>query len=479
MFSKLRLVFALLVVLVMAAQVSAQTGGISATVVPFELNVRAQPSAAATLLGVFKQGETVTVTGRETIPGNFGQWVYATDGTLTGWVLADYLTVRGSVSGLPVLSVDGATSSTTTTTTTGTGSTTTTTSAVGGALTGTTTTIVNFRGGPGLSFSVVAELPTGTAIALDGRNGTGTWVHGNVNGEVGWVFARLLTYNGDKNTLPVIGSSTSSTSSSSTSITIAPGETTTTTSSGGIISGVGPRAREIYLVGQQLGNRRDVFSKVGDSMTATSLFLTPIGDYGAHLYNYAHLQGVIDFYVQTTARTYNSFGNKSFAASDGFTSAALIENRNNIAECPQMSPLVCEYTMVKPAVALIMVGTNDVNNGVPASTYRGNLEVIVETSIDMGVIPVISTIPDSGLAAVLDYNNAIRRVAQNYQIPLWDYWEAMQSLPNRGLSNDNVHPSSGGPDTAIFAEGDLKYGFNMRNLTALMALDAVWRGALY
>jgi hypothetical protein len=98
----------------------------------------------------------------------------------------------------------------------------------------------------------------------------------------------------------------------------------------------------------------------------------------------------------------------------------------------------------------------------------------------MGVIPVISTIPDFTYedvgTKVQQMNEMIARLAYEYEIPLWDYWAAMQPLPNHGLSTDGVHPSWA-------VAGDLSpkyviYGMNTRNLTALQALDALWRGVI-
>ncbi|NUM49067.1 MAG: hypothetical protein HUU38_30555, partial [Anaerolineales bacterium] len=52
------------------------------------------------------------------------------------------------------------------------------------------------------------------------------------------------------------------------------------------ITGVGPRAKEIFALGQRLGNRANVFSKVGDSISFTAAYLTPFGkgqyDLGAY-----------------------------------------------------------------------------------------------------------------------------------------------------------------------------------------------------
>ena len=57
----------------------------------------------------------------------------------------------------------------------------------------------------------------------------------------------------------------------------------------------------------------------------------------------------------------------------------------------------------------------------------------------------------------------------------------MIQLPNNGLEADGVHPSYP-PDTigqweaaANFVGENLQYGYNMRNLSALQVLDALWR----
>ncbi len=130
-----------------------------------------------------------------------------------------------------------------------------------------------------------------------------------------------------------------------------------------------------------------------------------------------------------------------------------------------------------------MIGTND-SADVPAATYTANLRRVLDTTINMGILPVISTIPPKKLdptnnAKVDQWNQIIRSLAQQYQIPLWDYWLAMQNLPNQGISNDGVHPSVP-PDGAAcnFSPDHLAYGYNMRNLTALKVLNTIWRQVL-
>jgi uncharacterized protein YraI len=430
------------------------------------VNVRATPNTRGTLLGQFAPNTELVIHGRDDIANN-GLWVYVTPvgGGITGWTLSDYLLFNVSLdlNALPVVS------------TTSTAAPTPAPSTVAipeGAVAGTTISNVNFRTGAGTNFSVIRRLPRGTTVGITGRNSTGTWLRVVVDGQEGWLSSSYVTASGSLTSLPVTDAATTA---------------NTTTSSGGsaipgVVPSVGSRARRIFLAGQALGNRADVFSKVGDSITASSNFLYPIGYGGLILGDYGYLQGVVNYFSQSAARTHNSFANDSIAARNGWFSGDLLDpNRGEQTGCPGEAPLTCEYRLVRPAVALIMIGTNDLAGGVSGAQFQSNLQTIVQTTIDMGIIPVLSTIPDSNTAPdrIGEFNNIIISVASAYNIPLWNYWLSMQGLPGRGLSGDGVHPSTGPFEAGVFTPDALIYGYNMRNLTALQVLDAVWRGALY
>ena len=135
-----------------------------------------------------------------------------------------------------------------------------------------------------------------------------------------------------------------------------------------------------------------------------------------------------------------------------------------------------------PGLAIIMYGTNDLARGADIETFKGNLEQIISILEQEGVIPILSTIPDMiSLASRGDmvsiFNSAIREIAQERNIPLIDYWLALQSLPNRGLSNDGIHPSvymrDGKAEGGYLTEEALQYGYNMRNLTFLQMLSKI------
>jgi hypothetical protein len=101
--------------------------------------------------------------------------------------------------------------------------------------------------------------------------------------------------------------------------------------------------------------------------------------------------------------------------------------------------------------------------------FETRMRLIIEYLINRGVIPVLSTIPNqqpkySMRMTVRQVNVILERLAKEYDIPLWNYWKAVEPLDNHGLAGDNTHIS---PE-----------GFWMRNLTALQMLDAVWREAM-
>ena len=252
-----------------------------------------------------------------------------------------------------------------------------------------------------------------------------------------------------------------------------------------LISGITDHSHQIFLVGQSLGNRANVFSKIGDSMTANDVFLTPVGWGEYDLHQFTSLAPVITYFSQANARTANSFANTSLAAKVGWAASRVIDPGAVFepAVCnPNENPLECEYRVVKPSIALIMVGTNDVRYTPPAQ-YEAELRLIIQTSIDRGVIPVVSTIPpvhhDWAVGRVEVINGIIVSLAREYDIPLWDYWSALQGLPDDGLSSDGLHPSVYVGHAADFSQDYLQAGYTVRNLLALQALDAVWKAALH
>ncbi len=225
-------------------------------------------------------------------------------------------------------------------------------------------------------------------------------------------------------------------------------------------------ARQVYVRGLEMGNDPHGFSVIGDCQNVTDFFLSAFDHPGQYdLGEYGYLQETIDYYA-------GSFSRERVAVSGGFNVAAVLSPLwNNLEACdPHESPLACEYRINNPSVAIISMETWWYDR--PAETYAGYLRQIVEYSIAEGVVPILATKADN-LEGDWSINAAIVQVAQEYDVPLWNFWRAMQPLPGHGLTLDGFHLTYGRPFFSI--EANMNTGWAVRNLTALQALDAVRR----
>jgi hypothetical protein len=183
----------------------------------------------------------------------------------------------------------------------------------------------------------------------------------------------------------------------------------------------------------------------------------------------------------------NSFTRQSASAVAGWSAdyasdpAYLDPSLASVCPAPYNTPLRCELYLLRPSIALIMYGTNDLQRYNDLAFYRANLTRIVTETVAAGVIPVLSTIPprldspEMG-ARVAPYNQAVIEVAQAQQIPLWNYWLALQGpeMINQGISEDGVHPNIfNSSEGANFTAEALRYGYNVRNLTAIQVLAKI------
>ncbi len=342
---------------------------------------------------------------------------------------------------------------------------------------------MRLRKTPGTAGEIVTVIPESAQFVLRGRTADSKWVQIQLDsGEQGWLATQYVRQP-DRGNFPA--SSLDALPVTGTAIEASP--TPTSAFMSGVpawLTGITANARRIFQKGQGMGNRANVFSKVGDSITASENFLYPIGWGQYVLGEYGYLSGVIGYYSQANARTGNSFANTSLAAGGGWTTERLLmPGGSNPPVCGSETPIECEYKRVKPAVALIMIGTNDSGSG-SADVFAGNLSRIVEITINMGVVPVLSTIPPKNLGEDQDrrvdaYNTVITQTARRYDIPLWDYYSNMAKTPNRGMSADGLHPSISPFGSGRLTIDSLAFGYTVRNLEALQVLDAIWRTVLY
>ena len=257
--------------------------------------------------------------------------------------------------------------------------------------------------------------------------------------------------------------------------------------------------RSVYLEGLKAGNRPGVFIKVGDSISESEFFLVDVGCGVENLAGRTGLAGIIDFFRGTDVpfgRRFflhpwcgesNSFTRVGEAAVSGWVSGSPLERfREPVEDCPAPfdTPLACEVHLLRPALAIVMLGSNDVSRQTDLAQFRQNIKAVVRALTAAGVIPILSTIPprlDEENARVPAYNEAITAVAIGQQVPLINYWRAMQrrSMIDHGIGEDGGHPSVFGCPSdcasADFSVEGLRYGYNVRNLTAIQALAKVKR----
>ena len=224
--------------------------------------------------------------------------------------------------------------------------------------------------------------------------------------------------------------------------------------------------RKIYAQGQARGNNPHAFSKFGDSNMENPYFMAPFDEGAFKLGDYAYLAPALDHLG-------GSFGRQSMAVRQGFHSWSVLDaSLADQATCwPDETPVGCEVRLHNPSVALIRLGTNDA--GHPAQ-LREALQTIIEFCVQRGIIPILGTKADRAEGPENINNDIIRQLAAANNIPLWDFDRVAQTMPDSGLGQDHVHLTVLYPLDYTSPEA-FQRGHGVDNLTALIALDSVWR----
>jgi hypothetical protein len=225
----------------------------------------------------------------------------------------------------------------------------------------------------------------------------------------------------------------------------------------------------------------DLFIKVGASSTVSPHTLHCFaGAPDLDLYE-PSLGPALAFFLAGEAPGSTPFDRKTLAAEVGRTAAWAITG--------DPSPLDQEYAAIHPdgpSLALVHYGANDMQMGVTYAAalpgYYRNMSALLDTLIDRGVVPVVfglSRRKDSPAADlwVQTYNAVARALAQARLIPFIDLHHALEALPNHGVSGDGLHLSAAPQGACELTPDGLQYGYNVRNLIALEALDRL-RAAL-
>jgi hypothetical protein len=225
--------------------------------------------------------------------------------------------------------------------------------------------------------------------------------------------------------------------------------------------------REVYQRGLASGNDPTRFSIIGDCQNVSSYFMAVFDKPNEFsLGEYAYLQPTIDYYQ-------GSFSRQSLAVKGGFNVAAILSPlRADPKFCNKNeSPLDCELRTWKPSIVFVSMETWWSEK--PEQEYDKYMRRVIERILETGAVPIIATKADN-LEGDHGINATIAQIAYDYDIPLWNFWAAVQPLPNHGLSSDHFH--------LTFARNffddpvRMKSAWPWRNLTALQTLGIVHRG---
>ncbi len=232
-----------------------------------------------------------------------------------------------------------------------------------------------------------------------------------------------------------------------------------------VIPELSPRALAVLKDGLARGNNPHAFSKIGDCESQADWFLAA---YDQKAENYAlgayqaELAPVLPYYA-------GSFERNSLAARPGFSAASLLAPIwADKKQCQKNeTPLACEYRVNQPLVAFILLGSNDASN---PKTFEGHMRAVIDYSLQQGVLPILGTKADN-VEGNHYLNSTIARLAFEYDLPLWNYWAAVQGLPAQGLQEDGVHLTYGAP--YFDNPAALQKAWPVRNLNALQILRVV------
>jgi len=234
-----------------------------------------------------------------------------------------------------------------------------------------------------------------------------------------------------------------------------------------VVPKVSQRMLEIYQAGLAAGRNPAHFSKIGDCQNITTYFLADFDNPADYRLGsqYANLQPTIDHFA-------GSWSRESLAVKGGLNVAAAMNPIwANPKQCkPNETPLACEIRVYNPSIVTISMEeswSGDINK------YDHYLRQIVEYVLSQNVVPILATRaePDKSTISI---NATVARIAYDYQVPLWNFWAAAYPLPSHGLTADGFHLSQA---RNFFDDPSrMEAGWPWRNLTALQAIDAVYRG---
>lgn len=355
-----------------------------------------------------------------------------------------------------------------------------------GIPTATTIANLNVRQAPAVDGALIGTIPVNSTVIVEGRDESSNWALIRTEDGLlrGWGALGYIQFSSEVRVrelpvvsldapppAPVVNPETGEVVGGLPTIEPTPFAFLTERTDLPVIS-MGPNVmrnvRNIYARGIARGNNPAVFIKVGESNMAGTVFLCNF-QYGNYdLGSYIDLQPVIDLFNST-----GSFCDYAETAQSGFSSASVFDPLWSGNDCTgNETPLQCELRIRRPMYAIIHLGIADMGF-ITASQYRTNLNRLVRTLSENGVIPILQTFTmadtfNDGLPQA--FVTVIREVATQNNVPLIDVRAQMYDYENRGTGSDGYHLSFRDEYFTSFGGDQETYGRPMRELLTLQVL---------
>lgn len=202
----------------------------------------------------------------------------------------------------------------------------------------------------------------------------------------------------------------------------------------------------IFERGQERDLQQDFMLGIGDCNTESRYFLHPVT-------NEHSSDGVADVFlarsdVQDLVSYFEpTFDQQAESANSGFNALTVFDplwTRAEFCEAGE-SPLACDIREHDPFAMMVMFGANDVLV-LTTEAYETALRDIIEYALAEGVIPILSTFAfdpsgynGQNYQKSIRMNAVIRLLAEEYGVPMVNFWREVQSVPGSGILPDNAH----------------------------------------
>jgi len=224
-----------------------------------------------------------------------------------------------------------------------------------------------------------------------------------------------------------------------------------------VVPEVTERAKDIYRIGLEQGRDPQAFSVIGDCHSAPDvLFARLVDPEFTRPAEYSNYVETLDVYSGSWERDFVTVKN-------GMSAASIRSPYWNDEERCEVdeSPLACEIRLHNPSIIIISIGTNWLEEEYEPfeDYYRKALDEIIAA----GIVPVIATKADP-TDPDFPLNLIMARLAYEYDIPCWNFWSAVQDLPDHGLDVD-------------YEEGHhlLHAAWDVKRFTGVQVMDALYQ----